>query len=271
MPKPFPISRQAMLETVAAESDGRCLLAFSRGKDALAAWLELKQSGLFREIVPFHLDLVPGMRFVDESLAYFEKAMKTRILRLAHPSFYRMIGHYVFQTPDRLRAIHRLGFRNVRVSYNDIRRWLADDLGWPEDRTWLAVGVRAADSPQRRLNILRTGPFRRSDKTFYPVFDYRIADVRAAIEESGIKLPVDYEWFGRSFDGVDARFIGPLKEHAPEDYKRVLFWFPFADMELERLDFRKRDYDGERLEAAGILGTKESGQRGASGEAVEDA
>jgi len=153
-------------------------------------------------------------------------------------------------------SIRDLGFRDVKADYDFIRRTLAHDLGWPADRTWLAVGVRAADSPRRRLNIMRTGVWRQKDKTFYPVFDYLIADVRAAISAAGFELPVDYQWFGRTFDGVDARFIGPLKEHAPDDYARVLHWFPLAGAELARLEFRKRVYDDQGLEEAGGMGTE---------------
>ena len=41
-------------------------------------------------------------------------------------------------------------------------------------------------------------------------------------------LPVDYEMFGRSFDGIDYRFISPIKERFPDDYARILEWFPMA-------------------------------------------
>ena len=34
-------------------------------------------------------------------------------------------------------------------------------------------------------------------------------------ERSGVKLPVDYDLFGRSFDGIDLQFVVPLKERAP--------------------------------------------------------
>lgn len=69
-PKPFAFTRREVLEEIAQLSGGRCLLAFSRGKDSIAAWLELGESGLFPEIVPFHLDGCPGMSFVEGSLRY---------------------------------------------------------------------------------------------------------------------------------------------------------------------------------------------------------
>jgi hypothetical protein len=64
--------------------------------------------------------------------------------------------------------------------------------------------------------------------------DEREAEVLDRIAAAGIALPVDYEWFGRSFDGIDYRFIEPLSRHAAEDYRRVLDWFPLAELELMR-------------------------------------
>ena len=59
----------------------------------------------------------------------------------------------------------------------------------------------------------------------------KVADV---IKRAGVELPVDYAWFGRSFDGIDARFLVPLKQHAPRDYQRVLEVFPLAELEVFR-------------------------------------
>jgi hypothetical protein len=221
------------MEEIAEMTGGRCLLAFSRGKDSIASWLELRESGLFHEIVPFHLDGVPGMKFIEESLDYFEDWFQTRIIRLPHISFYRMIGNYVFQPPDRLDIIDDLGFDEVtKLTYNDVREWLAEDLGWPEKTTWVANGVRAADSPLRRIHLVRNKGKNFSSKQFYPVFDMLKADVMGIIERHGVKLPVDYELFGRSFDGIDYRFAGPLKKHRPEDFERMRFWFPLVDLEI---------------------------------------
>lgn len=243
-PKPFAFTRRQVMEEIAALSGGRCLLAFSRGKDSIAAWLELRESGLFPEIVPFHLDLVPGMRFVEDSLQYFEDYFQTRIIRLPHISLYRMLGNFVLQPPERVPIISRLGLEGcTRFTYDHVRRWLAEDLGWPVDATWTASGIRAADSPRRRIHIVKGRARNFSSKQFYPVFDMRKADVLAVIERHGVKLPVDYEMFGRTFDGIDWRFIAPLRERLPEDFERVRFWFPL--IEIDFLLHQNSRKDGE--------------------------
>lgn len=205
------------------------MLAFSRGKDSIAAWLALREAGV--EVIPYHLHLIPGLDFVAESLAYFETVFGTKILDLPHPSLYRWLAHAMFQPPERVRTLEAA--RIAVPSYQDIERQIRDQLQLPAD-TWVCDGVRAADSPNRRTSLLKHGPVNTSRLTQKVVWDWRKAHVYGAIREHGIKLPVEYEWFGRSFDGVDMRFLGPIREHAPADYALILAWFPLADLEFDR-------------------------------------
>lgn len=204
-------------------------LAFSCGKDSLAAWLALRDSGV--DVVPYYLYGVPGLRFVEESLARFEQAFGVRIHRLPHPSLYRLLNNFVFQPPERIAIIEAA--RLPSPSYSQVVGFLREDLGLAED-TWIADGVRAADSILRRLAFQKHGPMKPASRKVSVVWDWRKAAVMGRIERSGIALPPDYDWFGRSFDGIDARFLGPLREHSPDDYARVLEWFPLAEMDLLR-------------------------------------
>src|SRR5260370_26098405 len=80
------------------------ILAFSRGKDSIAAWLALREAGV--EVLPYHMYLIPELRFVDESLAYFADFFGCGpILNLPHPSLYRWLANLVYQPPDRCAVI----------------------------------------------------------------------------------------------------------------------------------------------------------------------
>lgn len=107
------------------------------------------------------------------------------------------------------------------------------ELGLPAD-AWVCDGVRAADSPVRRIAMASHGPLNHAHKRCHVVWDWRKYHVYTAIEQCGIRLPRDYDWFGRTFDGIDRRFLEPLRKHAPDDYERVLAWFPLAPLELMR-------------------------------------
>ena len=46
--------------------------------------------------------------------------------------------------------------------------------------------------------------------------------------------PPDYELFGRSFDGLDMRFMKPLREKRPDDFAVVKKWYPFIEADEKR-------------------------------------
>lgn len=214
---------------IRAELGGqRVLLAFSRGKDSLSAWLALQEAGV--EVVPYHMYLIPHLRFVDESIAMYEDIFQTHIIQVPSPSIYRWLNKFVFCPPERVNLIYASDLPNV--DYSDIRKFLREDYAEPD--TWVCDGVRACDSPQRRIAMATHGPVNRGERTMSVIWDWQIADVRAMLAKHKMPLPVEYEWFGRSYDGLDRRFLEPLSEHAPDDYERVLEWFPLAQMELMR-------------------------------------
>jgi len=211
-------------------AEGRpVLLAFSCGKDALAAWLAMRADGI--TVIPYYLYYVPGLHFIEDSLDRFERLFDTTIARYPHPSLYRWLNNLVFQPPERCAIIEAAQLPTP--TYEQMLTLIRSDLNLPAD-TWVADGVRAADSIVRRASIKTHGPAKRRSGKVSAIWDWRKAEVLDRIAAAGIALPVDYEWFGRSFDGIDYRFIEPLSRHAPEDYRRVLDWFPLAELELMR-------------------------------------
>lgn len=209
------------------------LLGFSRGKDSLAAWLAMREAGI--TVVPYHLYLVPGLRFVDDSLKFYEDFFGQRIINLPHPSLFRWLNHFLFQPPQRCAIIEAAQF--PEVTYEEIAGALREQLDLAD--CWNADGVRAADSPNRRMAMVTHGPLREHLRKVSIVWDWRIADVREALARHKCPLPPEYEWFGRSFDGLDYRFLKPIMDNASEDYARILEWFPLADLEVFRRDLTR--------------------------------
>ncbi|MGW5741568.1 hypothetical protein [Amycolatopsis sp. NPDC003861] len=209
------------------------LLAFSRGKDSLAAWLALRDAGV--EVRPFHLYLVPGLEFVDESLADYEKFFGVTIPQLPHPSLFRWLNNLTFQVPERRLIIEAAQL--PEPDYVEISRALCTEYYDLDPAvTFTADGIRAADSPNRRTAIKGHGPVREHVMKVSPVWDWRVRHVRAALADNRCPLPIDYEWFNRSFDGLDFRFLDPIRRNAPADYARILDWFPLADLEMFRAE-----------------------------------
>lgn len=214
-----------------AEAGKPVLVAFSTGKDALATELALRDAGVETHLA--YLYLVPGLEFVDKTLAMQEEQLGKPIHRYPHPSLWRMLNNLVYQPPERCAIIEAA--RMPTVEYDEMWGYIRKDLGMPQD-TLVADGVRAADSIQRRASLSSHGVLKPVKKKVSPIADWVKAEVMGRIEQEGIKLPVDYEWFGRSFDGIDYRFIEPLRRHAPEDYERILEWFPLAELDIMRVE-----------------------------------
>lgn len=228
------MTRNAALTAIKEQTD-TVLLSFSRGKDSLAAWCYLRDAGL--RVVPFHMELIPGLGFVEKSLRYYEDFFGVHIYRVIHPNLYHWIRTAAFQPASRLGVIDRLGL--PQFDYADVNRGVARTAGLPED-TWCAVGTRSVDSPIRRMSIARTGPLNEKRRTFMPIFDMRKAELIGLLSKHGVKLPEDYAIWGRSFDGIDYRFLSPMRRHYPDDFQKICDWFPWAKTELARREIAER-------------------------------
>lgn len=217
------------------EHQPQTLLAFSRGKDAVAAWIALRPH--FDRIIPYYLYTIPGLEFEEESLDYFERFFGERIVRLPHPAIYRFLRGLTFQAPQNCIVIEQAELPSI--NYSDIRDAMVEKFDLQEDAL-VADGVRAADSPMRRIAIMKHGSISWNLRKYHPVWDMRKADLEAMFRREGVRLPVDYKIWGRTFDGLDLRFLVPLKKHFPRDYQRLLEFFPLAELEIFRWECAKR-------------------------------
>jgi hypothetical protein len=211
------------------------VVSFSLGKDSIGAWCQLRR--FFRTVKPFYMYLVPNLRFVEESLAYFEDLFQTPIIRMPHPSLYRMLKNLVLQAPERCHILEAADLPTL--SYDGCAREVIAALGWPRS-TFVAHGTRCADSLMRRASVKKWGCLNPSRLTFMPVWDWNADRLAQCLRDERIRLPVDYEMFGRSFDGIDERFLRPIHDRFPDDYAKILEWFPLAALELKRMDWRRQ-------------------------------
>jgi hypothetical protein len=215
-----------------AEQNNTCLLGFSRGKDSIASWIQINK--FFKKVIPFYFKMIPEeLSFETESLSYYEDIFKTKILRFTAPSFYRMIKYQILQVPTNLPIIDSYNIKNI--SYQDINNYVRATHNLPLD-TFKAIGVTQNDSFRRRMVIKKNGAINKKTSEFYPIYDFTKSEIFNLIEDNNILLPKDYKVWGKTFDGLDYRFIKPLKDNFPEDYEKMKFWFPLLDLELIRYE-----------------------------------
>lgn len=203
------------------------LLAFSCGKDSLAAWLCCQEAGL--KVIPYYQYDIPGIQFVERSLAYYERHFGCHIIRVLHPVTYGWLRTLVHQPPSRASAIFALDL--PRFNFDDLQDGVRRTVGIP--KAWIAVGTKRNDSLMRRMRIKPDG-LNTANRSFHPIAEWRDQDCVNIIARHGLKVPVDYSLFGRSYDGIDYRFLAQVAKYFPEDFATIKRWFPMIEMELFR-------------------------------------
>lgn len=252
-----PESR-ALCERIAAESDGVCLLGFSRGKDSIAAWLHLRLH--FKRIIPFHAGL--DLPYIERSLKYYEEFFGTPILRFLPGDFPAAVNGMVYQPPGRDDDIDLLDA--VSYGMTDIVRRVRTDLNLPH--AWCAWGINASDSLDRRVYVMQYKGRLPRRRSFYPNFDWKRDRIMAWIRRAGVKLPDDYRISNRTVSGIPIyREVAMMKEKLPEDYEALKEFFPLVDTLLARQEFRIRRFEraGKPWAGSAQRGKKADGARGA--------
>lgn len=232
----FTYSNSAELcENLARYSD-TAILSFSCGKDSVAAWLQMRK--YFKRIIPVYFYDVPHLSFVDEALEYYENFFDTHIYRFPQPAFIKRTLDGIYMNLEQhelaLKMNEGIGFTKD-YSKDMIIEAVRESMKVSDD-TYHATGIRATDSPTRRMNIKKNGAVHHAQKLFYPVYDWKTEDIVREFDASGVKLPKDYEYIGCTFDGEGYKFLKGLKEHSPEDYERIIKWFGCGEVEVARYE-----------------------------------
>ena len=234
---PVTPSPQAIAH-LADELDGRpAVLSMSFGKDSLAAAIACRRAGI--RLTYVHTYVIPPdsegrlMPLVEEDRRLAEHHLGCTVHMYPGHCIYAWINRGVYCPPERLSLYEAA--RLPEPTHEQIWHLILDDLGLPRT-TPIIDGVRCADSLPRRASMSMTGPDRttRGIRRVSAVWDWLNREVYGAIAEEAIPLPADYRLFGRSFDGIDARFTHPLREHRPADYRHIIDRFPLAEADLVR-------------------------------------
>ena len=222
----------------------KMLLSFSRGKDSLAMWLYLREHDV--EIVPYTMYVVPDLGYQERALQYYEKYFDTKIYRLPHPHFYYLLQNGKYMPPNQVGVMNSITTMVVARDYNMtfIDEVVAYDSGLIDPLPWYAMGMRRADNLPRMRLIEQSGVMGSFDddsdsrRFFYPIWDWKISDICDILLRYDIKLPVDYELFGwrGTTETISYRRLIQVKNRYPEDFEKMLHWFPLLDSQMFRYE-----------------------------------
>lgn len=223
------LSGPALYEICREIGGDALLLAFSRGKDSICAWLELRE---YFNIIPYYCYIVPGgLSYECESLDYYEDYFSRRIARFVHPIFWKNINDFVFQPPQRVRVIRTLDYPHHEQA--DIARLFGESLGLSGFYT--AFGYRSADDIRRRILVEREGPLGlNAFRYFWPIWDWNKQRVTDTLIEHDVALPIDYEFWGRTNTALDYEYSSILRDTLPDDFDKLCFWYPLLEAEMFR-------------------------------------
>lgn len=235
--------------------DKRPLISFSAGVDSIAMWLRLKElndqgAGFdLDHAVLFYMFFVPGLPFVEDYLSYFEEREHVKIARVPHNLFLEAMANWHWQDARRsaaIEALQKTDYSFVPMSKEEIEDYIKESFGFAKN-AYTCVGVKAGDSAMRRMAMRKTQGLNQNKRKFYAIADFENRDVYDIIKRHGIKVPIDYELFGISYENLQYRFAKPISEHCPKSWAICKEWFPEVGISIARYERYHPEWAGEGM------------------------
>ena len=226
-----------LCKDIAKRSNGVCLFGFSRGKDSLCAFLQLRR--FFKRIIPFHCAAIPGLNYAEQALLYDEEMFNTRILRMTEGTVYTNLYGGMYQTLEGLCDLL------VNRDFREYRKLdMLDELRqiYHIPKAWCAFGIAASDSLDRRIWVMNVQGRNEGNKTFYPCYDWPREKIIETVRESGLMLPPEYKYSKFSMPAMPcATYNRIFAKHFPDDYERMKDVFPLMEAKTFREELLDRD------------------------------
>lgn len=217
----------------------RPLLMFSAGKDGVAAALYLLEH--FGDCVPVATEFVPGMTFFRDAIAYYERRLfKRRIHVCPHPNFWKLQRTFVYQTPRRAAILAAADL--PAPEFDDILDLVKEQEGLAPD-LYTAEGTRAAENMGRGVTIKNSGPILAHKRRWWPIWELSKTEVMDLLRRHDMPLSWEYDFLPSSFTGLHFQYVERIRKHSPEDYQRILHFFPLFGAELYRHELARNRKD----------------------------
>ena len=193
------------------------IVSFSMGKDSIVT-LDLAKK-YFKTVYAFFMYLVPDLEFQEDMLKRYEDFYDIEILRVPHfenADFYRFGS---FREPD---------YTVPRVKIRAVYEHIIQQTG----AYWIAGGEKIIDS----IDIERG--------RFFPLTYWRNKEVLNYINAKKLIYPRINRELGFSLHSLQGKELYKLRELYPNDYERVLEFFPEAQagvLKYEKYDLARGD------------------------------
>jgi len=213
------ISARNLLKLVRLDTD-TIGVAMSFGKDSLAT-LDLC-SQVFRHIEAYYLYRIRGLRIIRKWAKFVQDRYGVLVRMYPHFDLTRCYRYSVLQP-------HWPEARKVCVlKFIDLENYFRKDA----NVEWVAYGWRRNDSLNRAIIMKTCGGFQPETRRVFPLRAWKRKEVYEYLQKRGIPFPPS---LGRKDQGgldFHAGALETLKAYYPDDYRKVLRDFPFAEMQL---------------------------------------
>jgi phosphoadenosine phosphosulfate reductase len=205
----------------------KAILAFSCGKDSIAALLLLRKFGF--ELKAYFMYVVPDLGFQERYLQYIQRVFGLEIERIPHPMISTNAKEGAYR-PINLDKSLDLGFRDAEES-----------LKGHFQIAWTTGGEKMIDSLQRRGMIHVNNGIDLKRGRFFPLAQWNNRDVFAICQTERVMMPPDYIMGKSSWGGLlNGTWLSEIKKRYPEDYRKILKHYPFAEAAIVKLEMETR-------------------------------
>lgn len=213
------------VRTASTFTDG-VLVGVSCGKDSVVT-LDLC-ARFFKRVVGYFMYIVKGLSFQEATLRYYEKRYGIEIIRVPHFFVSTLLRYGAYCPPD-----HDVPIVSTLDTYNYLRE--------KSGIYWIAGGERISDSVVRMAMIKHSGTIDDVRGRIYPVAHWNTGQINDYIAKRRLKLSPETRLFGRSMMGFLPRDMYLLKQHYPEDFQKIIEWYPDSIMALKQFELYCKD------------------------------
>jgi phosphoadenosine phosphosulfate reductase len=211
------------MERIANLSGGSILVGLSGGKDSLVT-LDLCCRNMSL-VEAYYMYLVPGLETFEAPVDAAAKRHGVKVHKVPHWELARLVKHAVLRP-------HTAGSAELRErKLRDVEDALRKQTGIG----WFAMGERASDSFTRRFYTHKDDGVHVAPRRAFPIWDWLDGDVYSYLRVRKIQPPAVDDGFTKNRSSgftLTGSCLSTLRRCNPDDYRRVLRMFPYAEAEV---------------------------------------